>query len=492
VTNPLRIAFCTTCKGRAQHVRKTLPQNLADNADYENAVFIMVNYGTEDTLMEELKEGYSDYIESERLVVYSVKDAGTFKMAHAKNIAHRLGIMHGADILVNLDADNMTGPGFATYINEQFQQSSQIYMWAKMITGVLPRGISGRIVVTKQQFLLANGYDEAFETWGRDDKDFNERLFRLGFKPHQIPDKFLCGIRHTDRLRFKEYPHVKALVPKYEDPTPPPNTHTICNYGFFGICIVTRNWEEIEIELGPLPTRIFGIGMHKTGTTSLHTALNILGYNSAHWKGAGWAKKIWNQFLEFGHSELLEKNYAVCDLPITLLYEKLDKLYPGSKFILTIRDEEEWIQSVENHWSYELNPYRASWNKDNFTHRLHKVLYGQQTFDREVMLARYRKHNADVIEYFKGRDEDLLILRVDKNIDWTPLSKFLGNEIPPVPFPKSNATPTKEELLLPRRTRKLIKAIFIGVTLMIGIVIGLSHHIHLLPKPTHTGYNSND
>ena len=478
MTAPLKIAFCTTCKGRAQHVRKSLPLNLADNADYENCIFIMVNYASQDTLMEELKEGYSEHIESGKLIIYTVKDVTTFKMAHAKNIAHRLGIMHGADILVNLDADNMTGPGFATYINEQYQQSSQIYMWAKMIPGVLPRGISGRIVVTRQQFLLANGYDERFETWGRDDKDFNERLGRLEFKPHEIPARFLCGIRHDDRIRFKEYPHVKALVPEYEDPTPPPNTHTVCNYGCFGLCIVTRNWEEIEIELKPLPTRIFGIGMHKTGTTSLHTALKILKYGSAHWKGAGWARGIWNQFIEFGHSELLDKSYAVCDLPITLLYEKLDKLYPGSKFILTIRDEEEWIQSVENHWSYELNPYRASWNKDRFTHRIHKILYGQQTFDREIFLERYRKHNADVIEYFKGREEDLLILNVNDEIDWAPLCEFLGDEIPNVPYPNSNKTPTKEELLLPSQPHKLIKAIIIGLLLTIGTVAGLSHCSH--------------
>ena len=33
--NPM-IVFCTTCKGRAQHLEQTLPQNLADNAHYEH------------------------------------------------------------------------------------------------------------------------------------------------------------------------------------------------------------------------------------------------------------------------------------------------------------------------------------------------------------------------------------------------------------------------------------------------------------------------
>ena len=86
-----------------------------------------------------------------KLVVYRCPDAGRFKMAHAKNMAHRLGIMEGADILVNLDADNFTGPDFASYVNDKFQEQ-EIFLWSKMIQeGPLrtPRGISGRIAVTR-------------------------------------------------------------------------------------------------------------------------------------------------------------------------------------------------------------------------------------------------------------------------------------------------------------------------------------------------------
>ena len=165
MNNSFKITFCITCKGRAHHVRKTLPKNITDNADYKNANFIIVNYNTQDTLMEELKANHANDIKSGKVVVYSVKGVTTFKMAHAKNIAHRLAIEGGADILVNLDADNLTGPGFASYINEQFNINPNIFMWARMIPGVLPRGISGRIVVSKEAYLNVGGYDEQFETW---------------------------------------------------------------------------------------------------------------------------------------------------------------------------------------------------------------------------------------------------------------------------------------------------------------------------------------
>ena len=101
-------------------------------------------------------------------------------MAHAKNMAHRLGILEGADVLVNLDADNFTGQDFAGYIGEQMQNPQQ-FMWARKDPGDgRPRGISGRIIVTRAAFLAAGGYDEKYTTWSPDDKDFHARLERMG------------------------------------------------------------------------------------------------------------------------------------------------------------------------------------------------------------------------------------------------------------------------------------------------------------------------
>src|SRR5580692_6905946 len=98
----MKIAFCTTCRGRVQHLKLTLPQNLLDNPE---ALFIVVDYGSPDDLLSFLSS-----IENERLIVYSLK-SDCFRMAHAKNVAHRIAIRAGADVLVNLDADNYTGKG---------------------------------------------------------------------------------------------------------------------------------------------------------------------------------------------------------------------------------------------------------------------------------------------------------------------------------------------------------------------------------------------
>ena len=48
------IVFCTTCKGRAQHIEQTLPKNLADNARYLNCKFVVLDYNSPDHLQEYL------------------------------------------------------------------------------------------------------------------------------------------------------------------------------------------------------------------------------------------------------------------------------------------------------------------------------------------------------------------------------------------------------------------------------------------------------
>ena len=442
---PPLVAFCITCKNRVQHLRQTLPQNLADNADYPNARFILLDYASPDDLLEYLKANFRQAIEAGRLIVYSLRDSGPFRMAHAKNMAHRLGMREQGRILVNLDADNFTGPGFASYLAQQFEaEGSGIFLWAKMVRGEMARGISGRIAVTAEAFTKSGGYDEQFHTWSPDDKDFNLRLQRLGYRSVEIQPQFLNAVLHNDKMRFKDYPHIRQvahLAGEDSFEAVECSEVTIANSGQIGLGTVYRNFDfGWPVEVKPIPTRIFGIGMHKTATTSLHHAFEILGFNSAHWMSAHWAKAIWEQMQSTGHSTTLEQHYALCDLPITLLYKELDKGYPGSKFILTVRDEDLWLKSVEDHWNPERNKFRAGWSTDPFTHRVHKLLYGTKGFDGPLFLARYRRHNAEVLEYFKGRPKDLLVMEMDQSAGWNQLCPFLDVPVPEQYYPRKFQT----------------------------------------------------
>ena len=106
-----------------------------------------------------------------------------------------------------------------------------------------------------------------------------------------------------------------------------------------------------------MSAKIFGIGLSKTGTTSLYAALDQLGYRSAtfrHMRESGLDRWFEGDFSE----DYLANWDAVTDNPISAFYPQLDEQYPGSKFVLTVRDPEAWLTSTRKQWSKrkELSP----------------------------------------------------------------------------------------------------------------------------------------
>jgi hypothetical protein len=424
-------------------LKETLPRNLADNPG-PLSKFILLDYNSQDGLVEYAKSAHIEALISGKLVVYSFPEPAVFHMTHAKNMAHRCGMREGANILCNLDADNLTGPAFDGWIAKRFDERDDIFLWARMFTqanGRRPRGISGRIVVRDKAFLRVGGYDEKFSTWGHDDKDFHYRLGLAGFGGVEIEPQYLDTILHTDRLRFREYPQAARNDTEVANEAIDSPAGPIANFGKVGCGTVFRNFSATPVVLAPIPTRIFGVGMHKTGTTSLHIALRMLGFESAHWKNAHWARAIWEEVTGYGKSRRVEFGYALSDLPIAALYRELDRNYPGSKFILTVRNEGAWLKSVENHWSSQFNPFRGQWDTDPFTHQIHKAIYGQKNFDALRFLARFRRHNREVTKYFKDRPGDLLTMDMSNGSGWPELCAFLDRPIPAAVYPKMLVTP---------------------------------------------------
>src|SRR4029079_3714264 len=85
---------------------------------------------------------------------------------------------------------------------------------------------------------------------------------------------------------------------------------------------------------GPHGMKIIGVGISKTGTSSLAAALTELGYRCVH----GWPP--WK----------LEHAKALVDVNAACRFRELDVMYPGSKFILTVRQREPWLESCRKHW----------------------------------------------------------------------------------------------------------------------------------------------
>ena len=181
-----------------------------------------------------------------------------------------------------------------------------------------------------------------------------------------------------------------------------------------------------------MKTKVFGIGFHKTATTSLAAALKRLGYRVTGPNGVD-NPNIANEVYAMAF-RLADEFDGFQDNPWPMLYKELDVRYPGSKFVLTIRPPEEWIRSVVNHFSEKETPMRQ-W--------IYGV--GHPRENEELYLARYNGHNSEVTEYFKDRPQDLLVLRITAGEGWEKLCPFLGEPVPATPFPCVNKAAEREK-----------------------------------------------
>jgi len=178
--------------------------------------------------------------------------------------------------------------------------------------------------------------------------------------------------------------------------------------------------------------KIFGIGLSKTGTTSLASALQLLGFRTRDNMGIDEYRVGDVTCLDL---EVVDAHDALTDTPIPSFYRELDVRYPNSKFILTVRDREAWLQSCRKQFTQKLA------DKNNEAHRrLFFDLYGTDVFDADRFARGYDCFVEGAKAYFRGRPGDLLVLDIAAGGGWSELCPFLGAPQPDVPFPKANVT----------------------------------------------------
>src|SRR5690606_5732251 len=137
-------------------------------------------------------------------------------------------------------------------------------------------------------------------------------------------------------------------------------------------------------------TKVFGIGLNKTGTSSLRAALEHLGY-----RVCGPRKHLLKAMRRgdfSGFDEVVEAYDAFEDVPWPLVFEYLYERYgSNTKFVLTTRSSpERWFKSIENH-ARTSGLMSQTW----------KLTYGTyRPFGRERdYIEFYQNHNARVREF---------------------------------------------------------------------------------------------
>lgn len=193
--------------------------------------------------------------------------------------------------------------------------------------------------------------------------------------------------------------------------------------------------------------KIFGIGFHKTGTTSLNRALKILGYSSIHGDSRfgppyGDEGRTLLQQIMRGNYRLPSINQydAFTDNPYFSIWRELDREYPNSKFILTIRNEQAWLNSC------------IAYYKNKRIRPMRRWMFGEYAdpssgeMAQQVWLEAYRMHNELIIRHFKDRPKDLLVLNIAEGEGWEKLCPFLEKRIPEKPFPVANTFQLKTQM----------------------------------------------
>jgi hypothetical protein len=131
--------------------------------------------------------------------------------------------------------------------------------------------------------------------------------------------------------------------------------------------------------------------------------------------------------------DLVARFDAFRDNPWPILYRELDDRYPGSRFVLSVRDSASWITSQIRHFGSSETPMR-------------RWIYGVgcPKGNEETYIRRYESHNAAVLAHFENRPNDLLVMNLAAGDGWAQLCAFLGKQVPATPFPHLNRADKRE------------------------------------------------
>ena len=209
--------------------------------------------------------------------------------------------------------------------------------------------------------------------------------------------------------------------------------------GALGMDEVEAAVKNDPTNLGPTKNKpkVFGLGLSRTGTRSLSAALHVLGFDTVHYP----TDEATLATLIRGDARFpqLEHFDGLTDITVSPYFEDLDRNYPGSKFVLTVRDEEGWLRSCKNHWTGRDAFERGEGDE----HRVHMeirrflraAVYASYEFEPVRFARAYRRHVENVQRYFADRPRDLLVLNIAAGDGYEKLAPFLDVPIPASPFP---------------------------------------------------------
>ncbi|GFR52716.1 hypothetical protein Agub_g15265 [Astrephomene gubernaculifera] len=205
---------------------------------------------------------------------------------------------------------------------------------------------------------------------------------------------------------------------------------------------------------------VIGAGFGRTGTLSLYTALNRLGYKTHHMKevimtgtASGWLQAARDRAAgrPINWDSILGGYTATVDWPAAAFYSELLAANPNAKVILTLRDFDSWYESAlatvytMGECGSSIRPpaylaplFRPLTNLFSMNDLMFKDgIFEGRFLDKEFVRKVYESHHAEVRRVVPPGQ--LLEFHVKEG--WGPLCAFLGKPVPEgEPFPRVNDT----------------------------------------------------
>lgn len=195
--------------------------------------------------------------------------------------------------------------------------------------------------------------------------------------------------------------------------------------------------------------QIIGPGFGRTGTNSLKVALEHLGFGPAHhmFEVRDHPEQLpaWEALADGGRPDwdAVFRGYrAQVDWPGARFWRELADYYPDSKVILTVRDADDWFDSVEatiakfmaGRGTYD-DPHLNG--VSNMAYKLIVAgVFDERMFERPYATALFNAHIAEV----QATIPRSRLLTFDVREGWEPLCAFLHCPVPQISFPRLNSS----------------------------------------------------
>lgn len=255
-----KISLCTTCMNRLHDLQMTLPQNIFDNLDYDQLEFVLLDYSSEDGLEEWVKREMSVWIRQGVLNFYRANGHTRYLPSHSRNVTFRLAT---GDIVVNVDADNYIGEGFARRINQCMAMRKE-HIIAVSERFLRPHStrllLKGRFALYRNDLLALGGFDEDLDDQGgysNEDLHLVLRAMMLGYRIVRFESRFVNNRIETPepaRIKYMDvsgsYSAIKAINEKIIGEKIGRGIVFVNQNRIWGRDMLTKNFEQEVVSIG--------------------------------------------------------------------------------------------------------------------------------------------------------------------------------------------------------------------------------------------------